>query len=124
MREARQGILVKNMMNAEYREGNTEDHEKGTNLCCRGQHSLPKSVIPTKPRFPAGDKTPGFMKKLLPGEELPQGSASRAIQRENEDELREAVENFRAYLSILRKWDEKENVKIRGILTTEARNLN
>jgi len=65
-------------------------------------------------------KEPSFLGKLLVSE----GSTSMpatVLEYESEDELREAVENFRAFLSILRQWDEKEELRRRGILTTEAR---
>ena len=69
------------------------------------------------------NKKAGFLEKLL----VPEGSTSMpatVLEYENDDDLREAAENFRAYLSILREWDEKEKLGTRGILTTEARNLN
>ena len=69
------------------------------------------------------DKKAGFLRKLL----VPKGSTSMpatVLEFENEEDLREAAESFRAYLSILREWDEKEKLRIRGNMTAEARNLN
>ena len=68
-------------------------------------------------------KKASFLGKLL----VPEGSTNMpatVLEFENEEDLREAVENFQAYLSILREWDEKEKLRIIGVLTTEARNLN
>ncbi|GAF98951.1 unnamed protein product [marine sediment metagenome] len=69
-------------------------------------------------------KKASFLGKLLTSKGLTGVHHATVLEYENDDELREAGANFRAYLSILREWDEKKNVRIRGILTTEARNLN
>ncbi len=69
-------------------------------------------------------KKASFLGKLLTPKGLTGVHPATVLEYENDDELREAAENFQAYLLILREWDEKEDVRIRGILTTEARNLN
>ena len=43
-----------------------------------------------------------------------QGSGLTALPYTTEDEIREAVENFKAYLEILREWGEEEKQKARG----------
>lgn len=98
-------------MNTECREGSTKDYAKGREVCCRGSRRLPKSAMPSEVMSPTVDKTPDLMKKLLPDDGLPHGSTPRDLQRENETDLREALENFRAYLSILREWDQEERLE-------------
>ena len=56
-------------------------------------------------------KERSFLGKLL----VPEGSTSTpatVLECGNEEERREAVENFRAYLSILCEWDEKEKLRM------------
>jgi len=49
-----------------------------------------------------------FREKLLdPGDSLGV-VVPTVLSYENETDLREALENFRAYLSILREWDQQE----------------
>ena len=69
-------------------------------------------------------KKASFLGKLLTPKGLTGVHHATVLEYENEEDLREAVENFRAYLLILSQWDEKEKLGRRGILTTEARNLN
>ena len=65
-----------------------------------------------------------FQQQLFDDKDGTRTSACSISPRESDEDLREAAENFRAYLSILCEWDAKEKLRVRGILTTEARNLN
>ena len=65
-----------------------------------------------------------FQQQLFDDKDRTRTSACSISPRESDEDLRELAENFQAYLSILREWDEKEKLRVRGNLTTEARNLN
>ena len=69
-------------------------------------------------------KKASFLGKLLTPKGLTGVPPATVLEYENEEDLREAAENFRACLSILREWDDKEKLRVRGNLTTEAGNLN
>ena len=59
----------------------------------------------------AGDQEATFRKKLLSAECVPEGALATALPYAREMDLRETLENFRAYLSILREWDQKERLE-------------
>jgi hypothetical protein len=61
-------------------------------------------------RDEASDQEATFRKKLLSAECVPEGALATALPYANETDLRETLENFRAYLSILRKWDQNERL--------------
>ena len=52
-----------------------------------------------------------FQQQLFDEEDGTRTSARSISPRESDEDLREAAENFRAYLSILREWDEKEKLR-------------
>jgi hypothetical protein len=53
-----------------------------------------------------------FRKKLFTSDNSFGVAPPRILPYESEGDLREAVENFRAYLSILREWGRKERLDI------------
>jgi|LZCG01.1.fsa_nt_gb hypothetical protein len=53
----------------------------------------------------------GFRRKLLPPNEPLRIQHPAALSYESEGDLREAVENFRAYLEILREWDCRDRLQ-------------
>lgn len=53
--------------------------------------------------------------------EAHKNSAIAPLPYENENDMRETVENFSAYLAILREWDSKERMKrARSILDSAS----
>lgn len=55
------------------------------------------------------DKASAFRRKLL--DSISKDARPVDFPYENEDDLREAVENFRAYLMILQEWDKRDRAK-------------